>query len=227
VVNAASFAGGPVAPGEIVAIFSTGFGPKDLTLATYDDGLLANFVADTRVFFDGVQAPMIYSLSDQVSAIVPYSVSGTTNVQIEYQGTKTNAAAVPVASAAPGIFCYAGGKGQAVAVNYVSGDVSFNKDQALPRGAILSFYMTGEGQTAPAGVDGWFPVSNPRPAQPVRITFGGVESACPDNWIGLVYAGVTQINACVPDNAPSGAAVPLEVRIGNVPSQPGVTVQIQ
>lgn len=227
VVNAASFVRGPVAPGEIVAIFGTGFGSTDLVLAAYDNGQLASFVADTRVFFDGVQAPLIYSLSGQVSAIVPYPVSGTTNLQIEYQGTKTNVAAVPVASAAPGIFCYQDGKGQAVAVNYVSGNVTFNKDQSLPKGAILSFYITGEGQTTPAGVDGRFPASNPKPAQPVKITFGGVESTCPDNWIGLVYAGVTQINACVPANAPSGAAVPLEVTIGDVPSQPGVTVRIQ
>lgn len=228
VVNAASFAGGPVAPGEIVAIWGSGFGPAEIRHAAYDGVQLNTLAGDTRVLFDGVPAPMIYSLSGQVSAIVPYSVSGSTKVEIEYLGVKTNAAELPVASAAPGIFCYAGGKGQAVAVNYLNGDVSFNSDRPVARGGFISFYVTGEGQTTPAGIDGRLPVypANPRPSQPVTVTIGGVESKCPDNWIGVVYAGVTQVNACVPQGVPSGD-VPLVVSVGGVHSQPGVTVRVE
>jgi uncharacterized protein (TIGR03437 family) len=55
IVNAASFRAGPVAPGEIITIFGTGFGP-----------------ADTRVLFDGTPARMIYTVENQLSVIVPY-----------------------------------------------------------------------------------------------------------------------------------------------------------
>ena len=55
---------------------------------------------------------------------------------------------------------------------------------------------------------------------------GGVPSECAGNWEGLIYAGVTQVNACVPAGAPMGDAVPLEVTVGGVSAQLGVTVRI-
>jgi uncharacterized protein (TIGR03437 family) len=42
----------------------------------------------------------------------------------------------------------------------------------------------------------------------------------------MIYAGVTQVNACVPAGAPTGDAVPLQVTVGGVAVQPGVTVRI-
>ena len=87
VVNAASYTGGSVAPGELVTIFGTGFGADPIALASYDAaGYLPVEVGNTRVYFDGIAAPMIYSLSQQVSAIAPYQISGTTQVQVEYAG---------------------------------------------------------------------------------------------------------------------------------------------
>jgi uncharacterized protein (TIGR03437 family) len=43
---------------------------------------------------------------------------------------------------------------------------------------------------------------------------------------GLV-SGVLQINARVPAQAPSGAAVPVSLKIGNATSPPGVTLAIR
>jgi uncharacterized protein (TIGR03437 family) len=37
---------------------------------------------------------------------------------------------------------------------------------------------------------------------------------------------VTQVNACVPAGAPAGDAVPLEVTVGGISAQSGVTVRI-
>ncbi len=91
VVNAATFRGGAVAPGEIVTIFGTGLGPAALAPAQYVDGRLPTSVGETRVLFDGTPAPMIYASAGQVSAIVPYSASGSTRVQVEYQGTSDGA----------------------------------------------------------------------------------------------------------------------------------------
>ncbi len=102
------------------------------------------------------------------------------------------------------------------------------KDQPVAKGGYISFYVTGDGATTPVSVDGRPPTSpNPAPAGAVSVRIGGVESACAYNWAGLVYAGVTQINACVPSNAPSGPAVPIEVSIGGAPSQSGVTIAVQ
>ena len=97
VLNAASFLGNPqldftglvVTPGEIVTIFGNNLGPASLTTAQLDsNGRIATTLAGTRVFFDGVPAPMIYTSANQVSAVVPSAVTGKTStvVRTEYNG---------------------------------------------------------------------------------------------------------------------------------------------
>lgn len=228
VVNAASFAKGPVAPGEIVEIWGQDFGPPGLASGAYESGQLATFGGDTRVFFDGVAAPFIHAMPGRVAAIVPYSASGATKVQVEHLGTKSTEVTLPVAGSAPGIFC-AGGGTQAVAVNWLNGQTALNgPDQPASKGpgAFLTIFITGEGQTDPPGVDGKLPVypANPRPLLPLSVKIGGVE--CPVDWKGLVYAGVMQINVNVPADVPSGMQ-PLTVTVGGVPAQSGVTVVIR
>jgi len=224
VVNAASFQGGAVAPGEIVTIFGAGFGSPALAEAAYADGWLPTSVGDTRVYFDGVAAPMIYSLTGQVSAIVPYSVTGETTVELEYLGRKTEPVTVAVANTAPGIFCYSAGRGQAVAVN---DGVSFNgPGNPVAKGGRLTFFLTGEGPVTPAIGDGQLPSPPdfPAPAQPLGVYLGGRE--CPVEFTGLVWAGVTQVNIRVPPEAPAGPAVPLQVLAGGVASPENVTVAV-
>lgn len=88
--NAASGAGGAIAPGEIVNI----------------DG--ANFAASTRVLFDGLAAPVL-SVNDggtRATAVVPYraALKKSAWVMVESSGVRSDGMAVPVASTAPGIF---------------------------------------------------------------------------------------------------------------------------
>jgi len=232
VLNAASFVGGGVSPGELVTIFGTGFGASPIAVASYgSDGYLPVEVGATRVYFDNIAAPMIYSLSQpvSVSAVAPYEISGATQVQVEYAGLRSQPVAIPVGPAAPGIYCYSGGAGQAVAVNtYADQTVAYNQDRPAARGGYLTFFITGEGQLTAPWADGFLPVAPlfPNPAAPVSVHMGGVPSECSGNWEGLIYEGVTQVNACVPAGAPTGDAVPLEVSVGGVSAQSGVTVRI-
>jgi endo-1,4-beta-xylanase len=233
VVNAASFRGGAVAPGEIVTIFGRGFGPASVAVAGYDaSGRLPPIVGDTRVLFDGVAGPMIYALAGQASAIVPHAVSGSTSVAVEYLGVRSNAVTLAVASAAPGIFTLdSSGRGRAVVVNVGDdGSTSLNApERRAQKGKFISLWVTGAGLTAPPIEDGLLPVfpNYPQPLLPLTVAFGGVESRFGDNWAGLVYPGVVQLNVRVPHEAPSGAAVPLQVAAGGIASQEGVTVAVE
>jgi uncharacterized protein (TIGR03437 family) len=224
IVDAASYQGGAVAPGEIVAIFGTGLGPPQIAYARYDAaGLLGNSAGSSTVFFDGVQAPVIYALDGQVSAIVPYSAASSTKVRVEYQGRSSNEVTVPVAAAVPGIFRYPSST-QGVAVQ----EAGFNSDQLpVERGKIVWFYVTGEGQTVPAGVEGRLPVAPnwPVPAGDLTATFGDKPGRV--EFKGLVYAGVLQLNVRVPDDAPVGANVPLTVTVGGISSPPGTTIAVK
>ena len=86
IVNAASYVGGGVAPGEIVTLFGSGMGPPDLvSLSLTDDRRLATTLADTRIWFNNVPAPLVYVSDQQSSAIVPYAVAGHASVDVQVQ----------------------------------------------------------------------------------------------------------------------------------------------
>ena len=90
VVNSARYGSGPISAGEIVTIFGSALGPTPIvTMQTTADGQsITTTLAGTRVLFDGVAAPMVYTLAGQVSAVAPYAISGqtSTRVQVEHQG---------------------------------------------------------------------------------------------------------------------------------------------
>src|SRR6202011_2741511 len=94
IVNSASYAGGSVAPGELVTIFQVNDGPAALVGTQLDaNNLVSSNLAGARVFFDGTPAPLIYAVTGQVSAVVPYEVAGKqqTLVQYEYNVLQSNA----------------------------------------------------------------------------------------------------------------------------------------
>jgi uncharacterized protein (TIGR03437 family) len=229
-VHAASFLGGPVAPGEIVTIFGANLGPAALSTAQLDPtGKLSNSIAGTQVLFDGVPAPIVYSSAGQVSAIVPYAVAGKTSTVVTtiYNGGKSsNAIAAPVAGSAPGIFTISGGKGQAAALNQ---DGNFNSSSnPAPAGSVVVLFATGEGQTSPPGIDGQIATSSfPVPVLPVSVTIGGQAAqvayggAAPSE-----VAGVFQLNVQIPAGTPPGD-VPVTVTVGSAASQPGVTIAVK
>lgn len=231
VVNAASFLSRAVAPGEIISVFGTGIGPAGGVGGSFNArGLLDISLANTRVLFDGVPAPLVYVQANQVSAVVPYSMAGrfTTELQTEHAGARTNTVTLPVAGASPGIFTRdSSGKGQGAILNQ---DGSFNSaTNPAEKGSVVMIYATGEGQTDPAGLDGK-PAADPlpKPRLPVSVTIGGLpaEVQYAGGAPGLI-AGVIQVNARVPADAPSGNAVPVVLAIGNYISQPGVTLAVK
>ena len=59
--NAASYAAGGISAGENIVIFGTGIGPADLALGTVTNNAWDTTAGNTRVFFDGVPAPVLYA----------------------------------------------------------------------------------------------------------------------------------------------------------------------
>jgi len=214
VTNAASNLTGAVAPGELVVLYGSNLGPAKLAQFQLDaTGRVPASLSGTRVLFNGTPAPIIYASATQVAAIVPYETTGA-NVQVVAQyGNQTSAAvSVPVASSNPGVFTLdSSGKGQAAAIT---------------TGSVVTLYVTGEGQTSPAGLDG-LPAPNPapKPVLPVTVTIGGQNANVQyaGGAPGLVE-GVMQVNATIPSGV-TGAA-PVVVKVGTASSQPGVTIAV-
>lgn len=206
VTNAASPANnGAVAPGEIITVYGTNLGPSNLAGVGVTDGKLNTIAGGVRVLFDGVAAPMIYALNAQVSAIAPYRLAGqtSTSIQVEYNGVRSVARQVKVVPVAPGVF--GNPDFTAVVVNQ-DGTINSVKNPA-PRGTIVAFFVTGEGQTTPGGTDGLIavPPALPAPVAPVTVEIGGRgATVLYAGAVPFVTAGLMQVNAQIAPDASLG-----------------------
>jgi uncharacterized protein (TIGR03437 family) len=231
VANSASYARGAVAPGEIVVVGGRSLGPStNATLQLTATGLVATSLGGTRVLFDGIPAPLVYTTQNQVSAVVPYAVDGhsQTSLQVEYQGVLSAPLVLAVARVAPGIFTLnKSGSGQGAIVNQ-DGTVN-GPDNPAPRGSVVSIYGTGEGQTVPPGIDGSLAASTDlrHPVLPVTASIGGQNAdVAYAGSVGDQISGLFQANVLVPLSITTGGAVPLMLTIAGSSSQT-VTMVVQ
>ena len=130
VVNAASLAAGPVAPGEIITIFGGGFDPTN-----------------TQLLFDGQSATLFYTSATQINALAPDSLAAnsSTTMSIVVNGAAIAGSSIPVVDCVPAIFTVSGGTGPAAANNQ---DGSLNSAaNPAARGSVVSLYATGQGSS--------------------------------------------------------------------------------
>jgi uncharacterized protein (TIGR03437 family) len=229
--GAADYLYGAVAPGQAIVAYGSDLGPAELAGLQLDEtGRVATTLAGVRVLFDGLPAPMIYARNDVVSAFVPFATASraVTGMRVEYRGVPSPPVFLRVLPAIPSIFTLdQTGSGQGAILNQ---DFSVNGESnpAAP-GDIVLLYGTGAGQTDPPGMDGRVAAA-PLPVltQPVRVLIDGLESQ-------VVYAGpapelaegVLQVNARLPGNVQRGQNVEVILIIGELRSQPGVTLAVR
>jgi len=151
-----------------------------------------------------------------------------TQLQVEYQGTRSSPIALTVAAAAPAIFtANQSGKGQGSILNQ---DYTVNSAAApAGMGSVVMIYATGGGAMSSTVLDGSIAQAPfATLSQNVVVRIGGVaaqvlyQGAAP----GIVQ-GVLQINAVVPDGIAPGDTVPIELTIGGVTSPAGVTLAVR
>ncbi len=228
VTNGASNQVGSIAPGEVLVIYGSNIGAGSLT--TYQltgAGAVSSSLGGSSVYINGVPAPLLYSSPNQVSAIVPFSVSGSTaQVFVLNQNQSTAPVTLNVAPSATAVFTANGsGEGQAAAINQ---DNSVNGSaHPASAGKVVTLFFTGAGQTDPPGQDGLLAaVPLPMPLLPVSVAIGGTNATI--KYAGGspgTIAGITQINAVVPSGLPAGNASVI-VQVGSAASQGGVTIAV-
>jgi uncharacterized protein (TIGR03437 family) len=239
IVNAASYSGGSVSPGELVTLFGTGIGPAASAPMSIIGGFVTQILQNVAVAIDGKNAAMIYVSPDQITVQVPYdaSIGLARAVVVNNSGVISNAQ-VDIAATAPGLFSLDGsGTGQCAALTFSMKTGTFAVNGAANPakvGDIVVLYLTGEGDYAtsinprtgyvvPATLNP-LPQVNPLPI----VTIGG--AAATVQYAGPAVGGilgVLQINAVVPTGATTGAAVPVSVAFGAASTQAGATIVVK
>ena len=212
--NSASYGTGPIAPGEIVALFGNGLGPQQgmQTQATLQSPFPTQ-AANVEVTFDGKPAPLLWVQDAQINVVAPWSLTPgqTTQICASYNNVKTNCLTWPVAQAAPAVFTLDGV--YAAALNQ-DGTLNSADNPAAP-GSIVSVFATGLGPITPPQADGTlvglplpnnvlavrvqaisgsgFPFGPPIVITPFDVTYAGPAP--------YLVAGVSQINFKVVDYA--------------------------
>jgi uncharacterized protein (TIGR03437 family) len=237
VLNAGSFANGPVSPGEIVSIFGTSIGPVNPSTFTLNSsGKVSTSLGGVTVNFSGYPAPLTYVSSGQINCVVPYEIANNKGpyVEVVFAGQKSNEPSLQLATSAPGVFTQNGlGTGPGAILNQ---DYSLNTQaDPAPVGSIIQLFMTGEGLTTPAQADGTLtPVNQsgvgpltPTPQLAVSALVGGLPALVEfyGEAPGLV-AGMLQVNVQIPASAVSGANT-ITIQVGKLLSQIGVTVWVR
>jgi len=227
VTNSASNQTGAIAPGEVLVIYGSNIGTPNLTISPTSGGTLSTSIGGVSVFIDGFAAPLLYTSPTQVSAIAPFSLTGSTaQVFILNQNQTTAPVTVNVAPSATGVYTMNGsGEGQAAALNQNN---SLNGSASpASSGQVVTLFFTGAGQTNPPVQAGTFAaVPLPIPVLPVSVAIGGQNATI--DYVGAspgTINGVMQINATVPSGLPAGNASVI-VQVGSAASQGGVTIAV-
>jgi uncharacterized protein (TIGR03437 family) len=157
IFNAASYQ--PVtaafAPGELITIYGTGFSSSILTNT---GGLpFGTSLGTTQVLVNEQPAPIYYVSPTQISAILPYELSGSTTaygeVQVNNGGLLSNQVQIYLTDANPGIFSQGqNGLGDAIA-EHANGTIISPSNPAQP-GETIVLALTGMGAVSPAVEDG-------------------------------------------------------------------------
>jgi uncharacterized protein (TIGR03437 family) len=193
VANAASLTQGAIAPGEIVSIFG-------LPLGSDGDPAAA------RVLFDGVPGQVLYTSASQVNAVAPAEIAGrpATSIEAEWNGARSQAWGLPVATDAPALFT-ANSSGQGQAIVYNEDGTANDPANPTARGSVVELYGIGANS-------------------PVTVSIGGRNAAVRSQQF---TGGVLRVSAVVPPDAATGPAVPVVISTATSRSQPDVTVAVK
>lgn len=198
-VHAATLRPGPAAPGQFVTLFGKGFGPE--------------------VRIGGVAAPVFYQDDGQITTRLPPQIEPGTTVEIEVRrdGRPRARCRLGVVVAAPGIFTVSSGAGQAAAAN--EDGTPNSPGHPARQGSVLTFYATGEGRTTDEPL--------PKPLLPVDVRVAGLPVEIEYAGQAPGYPGLMQINIRLPAGLVPTGVLPLELLVGGVSSQPGVTIAMR
>jgi uncharacterized protein (TIGR03437 family) len=246
-VNAASYTA-PLTPGGVASLFGS-----NLADSTVVAGLpLRTVLGGVAVTVNGVAAPLYFVSPTQINFQVPWELLGQAQAFITVTaggamrlvansdgssnyGLASLSQAVKVA-VSPALFSLnARGSGQGAIlvsnsdiVAAPTGSIPGRNTRPARRGEFLSIFCTGLGDVANRPASGAPPSAAALASTTLTpsVTIGGAPAPAAFSGLAPGFVGLYQVNVQVPDNAPSGDAVPVVVTLGGASSNT-VTIAVQ
>ena len=227
VVNAASGqSGSGVAPGSYISIFGAAL--ADTTLI-YSTTYLPLSLARVSVGFDVPNRALSYPgrihfvSPGQINVQVPWELAGEAAVDMKVSIGAYSSARIRVAlnDYSPAAFEYTDpGSGRLLTAALDQNFGLVNSANAVRRGSVVQIYANGVGPVDNRPLSG-----DPAGAQPLsrcrvppEVTIGGRSATVLFCGLAPGFVGLYQINATVPEDAPTGIQ-PLVMRVGGVTSK--------
>jgi uncharacterized protein (TIGR03437 family) len=217
-----------ISPGEMISLYGTELGPTQGTQLELDStgSFITTSLEGTKVTFNGIAGPMLYTSTGQLNVLVPYEVAGqsTVNIVVSYLGVAAPSVKLPVVAATPALFTQSqNGKGDA-AIVHPDGTVVSTANPASV-GDTLELYGEGYGVAAPNLADGAIVTGS--------LSFTGIALLIDSQQVATQYTGAAgsevngmmQINFKVPQLTPGSHQI--QIQVGGVKSPTGVNLQTQ
>jgi uncharacterized protein (TIGR03437 family) len=228
----------PIAQGSIFIIQGTDLGPANISIATsaFQSTTLSNTSVAVTMNGTSVNVPLYYTSAGQVAALLPSNTpTGTGTITVSYAGSTSAMAPITVVANNLGIFTInSSGEGPGI-VTY--SDYSLVSDAkasncggpntvcgAANPGDTLILWATGLGPVNGNDIAGAGLGQN-MPNIPLKLWLGGIQAPIAYQGRSGCCVGEDQIVFTVPDNVPTGCAVPLLVQISNQVSN-GVLIPV-
>ncbi|MGP8246788.1 MAG: hypothetical protein ACLQVN_19995 [Bryobacteraceae bacterium] len=234
VTNAASYIqpGLPnsgIAQGSVFTVFGSNLGPSSLAIASaaFQSTSLSNTSVAVTVNGTKVDALMYYTSTGQVAALLPSNTpTGSGTITVTYNGQTSASYPITVVSSNAGIFTVgSNGQGAAVVTDADYSLVSPAKAAncggpnttcgAANSGDPLILWATGLGPVSGSDAAGAGLGQN-MSSLPLTVWLGGVQAPVAYQGRSGCCIGEDQIVFTVPNNVPTGCAVPLLIQIGSL-----------
>jgi uncharacterized protein (TIGR03437 family) len=217
----------PVAEGSVFVVKGSGLGPANIAVSStpFQGANLNGTSVAVTVGGTTVNALMYYTSDAQVAALLPSNTpTGTGSFTVTYNGQTSSPVSHGIASSNFGILTLdSSGQGPAIVTfpdfSLVSAAKAGNCGGPLTAcgsanpGDTLTVWGTGLGPVNGNDASGAGLGQN-MPAIPLTVWLGGVKAAVAYQGRSGCCIGEDQLVFKVPDNTPTGCAVPLVVQIG-------------
>jgi uncharacterized protein (TIGR03437 family) len=217
----------PIAQGAIFIVQGVSLGPASIAIAptAFQSTTLSGTSVAVTVGGTTVNAPMYYTSDGQLAGLLPSNTpTGSGTLTVTYSGQTSSQASISVVSSNPGIFTIdSTGQGPGIVTfadySLVSaakaancGGPSSACGSANP-GDTLILWATGLGPVSGSDASGAGLGQN-MPNVPLKLWLGGVQAPVVYQGRSGCCIGEDQIVFTVPNNVPTGCAVPLVIQIG-------------